>query len=113
MERTKEVVPTRGTFHDLGRAITHKRIIIWLYLDGYLTPEIARRTKHSDEACDRYIRAFNKVRMLADRKMSAEDIARTLEMSSFTIREYLNIYDEFKGGVANAKIYICIHTMKI
>jgi len=23
MKRTKEVVPTRGTVHDLGRAITH------------------------------------------------------------------------------------------
>lgn len=32
MERTKEVVPTRGTVHYLGRAITHKRIIIRLYL---------------------------------------------------------------------------------
>ena len=102
MERTKEVVPTRGTIHDLGRAITHKRIIIRLYLDGYLTPEIARMTKHSEEACDRYIRAFNKVRMLADRKMSAEEIAITLEMSSFLVREYLDIYDEFKGGASNA-----------
>jgi len=44
--------------HDLGRAITHKRIIIRLYLERYLTPEIARRTKHSDETCDRYIRTF-------------------------------------------------------
>jgi len=69
MERTKEVVPTRRTVHDLGRAITHKRIIIRPYLEGYLTPEIARMTKHSEEACDRYIRAFNKVRMLADRNM--------------------------------------------
>lgn len=103
MGRTKEVVPTRGTVHDLGRAITHKRIIIRLYLEGYLTPEIARRTKHSEVACDRYIRAFNKVRMLADRKMSAEDIARTLEMSSFTVKEYLNIYKEFNGGDDNAK----------
>jgi hypothetical protein len=55
MERTKEVVPTRGTIHDLGRAITHKRIIILLCLEGYLTPEIARKTKHSEDACDRYI----------------------------------------------------------
>jgi len=102
MERTKEVVPTRGTIHDLGRAITHKRIIIRLYLEGHLTPEIARMTKHSEEACDRYIRAFNRVRMLADRKMSAEEIAITLEMSSFLVREYLDIYDEFKGGASNA-----------
>ena len=110
MERTKEVVPTRGTVHDLGRAITHKRIIIRLYLEGYLTPEIARRTKHSEEACDRYIRAFNKVRMLADRNMSVEEIARTLEMSSFTVKEYLNIYSEFKGGVMVMQSNLCVHT---
>jgi len=36
--------------------------------------------------------------MLADRNMSVEEIARTLEMSSFTVKEYLNIYSEFKGG---------------
>ena len=47
-ERTKEVVPTRGIVHDLGRAITHERIIIGLYLEGYLTPEIVRMTKHLD-----------------------------------------------------------------
>ncbi len=74
MERTKEVVPTGGTVHDPGRAITHKRIIIRLYLEGYLTPEIAKRTKHSEEACDRYIRAFNKVRMLADRKNARNEL---------------------------------------
>ncbi|RJS73576.1 DUF1670 domain-containing protein [Methanophagales archaeon] len=107
MERTREVVPTRGTVHDLGRAITHKRIIIRLYLEGYLTPEIARRTKNSEDACDRYIRAFNKVHMLADRNMSAEEIARTLEMSSFTVKEYLNIYLEFKGVmVMQSNLYV-------
>jgi len=45
MERTKEVVPTRGTVHDLGRAITHKRIIIRLYLEGYLS-----RDRNDDKA---------------------------------------------------------------
>jgi len=75
--------------------------IVYCFLTNY--PEIARRTKHSEEACDRYIRAFNKVRMLADRNMSVEEIARTLEMSSFTVKEYLNIYSEFKGGDGNAK----------
>jgi len=40
--------------------------------------------------------------MLTDRKMNAEEMARTLEMSSFLVREYLeniSIYmKEFKGG---------------
>ena len=107
---TKRKVPTRGTVCSWPRrAITHKRIIIRLYLDGYLTPEIARRTKHSEEACDRYIRAFNKVRMLADRNMSVEEIARTLEMSSFTVKEYLNTYSEFRG-VMVMQSNLCVHT---
>lgn len=39
--------------------------------------------------------AFNKVRMLADRKMSVEAIARTREMCSYTVNEYLDIHKEF------------------
>ena len=42
-------------------------------------------TKHTEDACDRYIRAFNKVRMLADRK-SAEEIARTIEKTPFIVK---------------------------
>ena len=35
--------------------------------------------------------------MLADRNMSVEEIAKTLEMNFFTLKECLNIYSEFKG----------------
>ncbi|MHB8118777.1 MAG: DUF1670 domain-containing protein [Methanothrix sp.] len=28
------------------------------------TPDIARMTQHTEEACDRYIKAFKKVKML-------------------------------------------------
>ena len=67
MERENVVLPTRGTIHDLGMATTHKRIIINLYLSGHLTPEIKKITNHSEEAIDRYIRAFEKVRLLKDK----------------------------------------------
>ena len=96
MERESEVLPTRGIVHDIGRAITHKRIIIRLYLQGYLVPEIARKTAHSDTAVERYISAFNKVRMLRD-KLDTRDIARTLEMSQYLVNEYLEILDECTG----------------
>jgi len=97
MDKEGKVVPTRGTIHDLGRTFTHKKIIVSYYLDGMLTPDIARRCDHSEEACDRYIRAFNRVRMLSDR-MSAPEIARILEMSPFLVREYLNILEEHNRG---------------
>lgn len=64
MERTSEVVPTRGIIHDIGRAMTHKKIILQFYRKGYQTPEIARMTNHTEQACDRYIKAYKKVEKL-------------------------------------------------
>nr|WP_235284268.1 DUF1670 domain-containing protein [Methanosarcina sp. 1.H.A.2.2] len=34
MQRTGEILPTRGIIQDIGRAITHKRIILRLYRKG-------------------------------------------------------------------------------
>ena len=93
MERTGEVLPTRGIVHDIGRAITHKRIIIRLHKQGYQTPEIARKTSHSQEACDRYIKTYRKVIKLS-RKMNQEEIAQTLELSAALVKEYLDIEKE-------------------
>jgi histidinol-phosphate/aromatic aminotransferase/cobyric acid decarboxylase-like protein len=60
MKRAGEILPTRGIIHDIGRAMTHKGIILNLQ-KGYLTPDIARITNHTQEACDRYIKAYKKV----------------------------------------------------
>jgi hypothetical protein len=101
MERENKVIPTRGIVHDIGRAITHKRIIIREYLRGYLPPEIAKRTDHSEAAVERYIKAFNKVKMLYE-KMDLNDVARTLDMSEYLVKEYLDILIEYKRGDLNA-----------
>jgi hypothetical protein len=98
MEREGKVLPTRGIVHDLGPTMTHKRIIIKRYLEGHLVPEVARMTNHSEEAVERYLKAFRKVRMLKDRLDSTKDIARTLEMSEHLVKEYLRILEEYEGG---------------
>ena len=99
MERDNVVLPTRGTIHDLGMATTHKRIIVRLYLQGYLTPEIAKITDHSEEAVDRYIRAFEKVRLLRDKDIIY--IHRATGMSKWLIRQYMDILVEFETEVNN------------
>lgn len=58
------MLPTRGNIHDLSGAVTHKREIITLYLNGYLTPDIAMKTNHSKEAVDRYIKDYHRVETL-------------------------------------------------
>lgn len=45
---TGEIVPRRGNIHDMGRTLSHKRIICRkAYLEAKLTPQIAQETFHS------------------------------------------------------------------
>ncbi|MBU1115692.1 MAG: DUF1670 domain-containing protein, partial [Bacteroidetes bacterium] len=64
IQKNGKLLPTRGNIHDLSGAITHKREIITLYLEGFFTPEIALKTNHSKEAVDRYIKDYHKVNTL-------------------------------------------------
>jgi hypothetical protein len=86
------ILPTRGNIHDLSGAITHKREIIALYLQGNDTPRIAKKTNHSKEAVDRYIRDFETVRLL-DAKVSKDllQIAQLARLSPRVVRQYLDL----------------------
>lgn len=96
MEENKVVVPTRGIIHDIGSAVTHKKIIVNLYKQGYQTPEIARMTDHTEEACDRYIKGFKRVKKLNE-KFKLGEIAQTLGMGKKLVEEYIGlINDEVK-----------------
>ncbi len=56
------LLPTRGNIHDLSGAVTQKREIITLYLEGHLTHKIAAMTNHSKEAVDSYIKDYPRVK---------------------------------------------------
>jgi len=88
------VLPYRGTIHDLGPTLTHKNIIIQQFVRNVPTPEIARRTSHSEGACDRYIKGFKKVQKLYRDGVPAENIASELEMSKSLVRQYVEIVEE-------------------
>jgi hypothetical protein len=61
-----------------------------LYKQEYQTPEIARKTNHTEEYCDRYIKAYKKVEKLI-KKMEPKKIARTLEIGISLVKEYLSL----------------------
>jgi hypothetical protein len=67
-------------------------VIIEKFLQGIPTPDISRMTQHTEEACDRYIKAFKKVRMLHG-KMKPLEIARIIGMSERLVNEYIALID--------------------
>jgi hypothetical protein len=87
------ILPYRGTIHDIGPSLTHKKVIISLFLQNVPTPDISRKTCHTEEACDRYIKAFKRVKTLYGR-MSPLEISRTLEMSERLVNEYIALIEQ-------------------
>jgi hypothetical protein len=87
-----KLLPTRGNIHDLSGAITHKKEIITLYLQGHLTPSIASRTNHSKEAVDRYIRDFESVRTVVNRGIiDPDEIVQVTKLSKKVVNQYLDL----------------------
>jgi len=93
------ILPYRGTIHDIGPSLTHKKVIISLFLQNIPTPDIARKTSHTEDACDRYIMAFKKVTMLYGR-MPPLEISQTLTMSERLVNEYI---EPVQSGILHIK----------
>lgn len=91
---TGRILPTRGNIQDLSGAITHKREIVTLYLQGYLTPTIAKKTNHSKEAVDRYIRDYETVKLLTQVSTDSEVIGRMARLSKKVVQQYLDLIPE-------------------
>ena len=91
-KETDRILPTRGNYHDLSGAVTHKKEIITLYLEGYLTPEIASKTNHSKEAVDRYIKDFQRVKLLWENDIrDPENMANVARLSKRVIQQYVDL----------------------
>lgn len=92
IQKEGTLLPTRGNIHDLSGAITHKREIISLYLEGYLTPEIALKTNHSKEAVDRYIKDYHRVEILWKHGITDIDtISQLSRLSKRVAQQYIDL----------------------
>jgi hypothetical protein len=102
---TGDVVPRRGNVHDMGRTVTHKRIICRkAYLEGKLTPDIARETYHSPEAVDNYVLDFARVYFaVVQRGMSIDETPFAIQRPRYLVEEYVDMIEAF--GLDRQKVY--------
>jgi DNA-binding CsgD family transcriptional regulator len=97
-EQTQCVVPRRATLHDMGTALTHKRIIcLKHYGEGKPADQVARETYHSLEAVDRYLGQYDRVRHCRQQGLTPEETAYTLNCRLSLVMEYLQIDREREG----------------
>jgi hypothetical protein len=94
-----EIVPTRGTVHDIGPSVTHKAEVIRRWLRNESPAQIARALKHSQEAVDRYIADFQKVRILAQ-KLAPADLPALTGLSASVVEQYIALLCEYEPKLA-------------
>ena len=87
-----ELLPLRGYVVDMGSYPTHKAIIVGSTSRGS-RPRDRARTYHTKESVDRYIRGFERVRLLAA-KHAREELPLLTGMAPRVLDQYLELLDE-------------------
>jgi predicted transcriptional regulator len=97
-EENKSVIPRRGTIHDIGPSLTHKKIIIEkLFIEKKSVQQVSRETYHSLEAIQRYISTFRQVLLCRKKNFSVEETAYAIRKSIRLTKEYFNIIEEYQN----------------
>jgi predicted transcriptional regulator len=92
-----EVLPRRGSIHDLGPTMTHKKIIIEkLFIEQKTVQQVSRETSHSLPAIQRYISTFKQVLLCKQKGMSIEEISFSIGRTVRLVKEYEIIIEEYK-----------------
>lgn len=93
----KTVLPRRGSIHDMGPTLTHKKVIIHkLFIEQKSVQQTSRETYHSSEAIQRYISAFRQVLLCRQKNMNIDEIAFAIGATPRLVREYEQIIDEYR-----------------
>jgi len=86
-------VQTRGYYEGIGRAISHKRVIVEYYLRGMTFAEIENRSRHTPQAIKRYVETFARVAYcLGQRQVRPSERSYLLGISSSLLAEYETLH---------------------
>jgi transposase len=88
-EETGELLPMKGYRMDQGSRPTHKKEIVRLYEQGLEPPDVARETGHSLKAVERYLKDYERVKLLLKRGMAAEEISGLIGRGKRVVIEYV------------------------
>lgn len=93
----EKLLPTRGSIHDMGPTLTHKKIILQkLIFEGKTVETVCRETDHSPEAVLRYATNFKQVLMCQSKGLDVTQTAFATKLSKRLIEEHRALADEYR-----------------
>lgn len=94
-EDTGELLPLKGYRIDQGASPSHKGQIVRLFEQGKEPPDIAYETSHSLKSVERYLKDYERVRMLLKSGNDVNAISVMIGRGRKVVLEYVDIAREF------------------
>jgi hypothetical protein len=90
------IVPLRSTVTDMGRTLSHRSLIIKLWLSGKEYSDIARESFHSVTSVNNYVDKFKRVVALSRENYDIHTISFLVKLSAPLVEEYFKLYRKNK-----------------
>jgi len=87
------ILPLRSTIKDMGRAISHRALIIEQWLQGKEYEHIAHITHHSIPSVQNYVGKFKRIVALAKQDFDIHAISFLVKVSATLAQQYYQLYD--------------------
>lgn len=97
-----KLLPIKGYIQDRGSKPTHKVPILTLYEQGTSPPDIAKATNHTLKSVDRYIKDYERVKVLLRTELSVAEISHAIGKGKRTVLEYRKIALKYHPDLAPA-----------
>lgn len=98
-------LPHPGTLQDMGTCITHKTaIVVKAVYEKKDTRLVAQETKHTQEAVDRYLRDFHRVRICYRKTPDQDFICQVTGMSAHLVKQYIDIIEQHENTLLTGEV---------
>ena len=94
-QETGKSLLTKGYFFDQGVRPTHKAEVIALYEQGKDEAEIAFLTRHAQSSVGRYLRDYERVKLLLKNGISIEQISPMIDMQPSVVKAYVELIQRY------------------
>ena len=87
------ILPLRSTIKDMGRAISHRALIVEQWLRGKEYEQIAKTTHHSIPSVQNYVGKFKRIVALAKQDFDIHSISFLVKISVPLAQQYYKLYN--------------------
>jgi len=94
-QTTGKPLMTKGYYFDQGRRPSHKSEIIALYEQGLDEADIAQRSQHAQSSVGRYIRDYERVKLLLQQHIPVAQISQLIAMQPAVVDAYVKLVAQY------------------